>query len=124
MLETIREFAEEQLVASGEADDVRAQHAAYFIGFAERYRLADLLPDGDRVLGVVEAEHANLRAALTWLDEAGEAESYLRLAAALGRFWSAPGALPGGARLAGTCASTWRHRRRSPVGRRPWLAWA
>ena len=38
MLETIRQFAEEQLVASGEADDVRTAHARYFAG-----READVL---------------------------------------------------------------------------------
>ena len=38
MLETIRQFAEEQLVASGEADEVRTAHARYFAG-----READIL---------------------------------------------------------------------------------
>ena len=42
MLETIRQFAEEQLVASGEADDVRAAHARYFAG-----READVLAQWD-----------------------------------------------------------------------------
>src|SRR3954468_12697916 len=32
MLETIRQFAEEQLVAGGEATEVRAAHARYFAG--------------------------------------------------------------------------------------------
>ena len=32
MLETIRQFAEEQLVASGEADELRTAHAHYFAG--------------------------------------------------------------------------------------------
>ena len=69
MLETIREFAEERLVASGEAEAVRKRHAAYFMAFAERYELAELLPDGDQVLALLEAEHANLRAALAWLED-------------------------------------------------------
>ncbi len=91
MLETIREFAEERLVASGEAETVRKWHAAYFVAFAERYELAELLPDGDQVLAVLEAEHANLRAALAWLEDTGEGEALLRLAAALGRFWTGRG---------------------------------
>src|SRR5215204_4347146 len=90
MLETIREFAEERLVASSEAEDVRKRHADFFIAFAERYELAGLLPDGDRVLTLLEAENANLRAALAWLQETDTA-ALLRLAAALGRFWTGRG---------------------------------
>ena len=81
----------ERLEASGEADAIRHAHAAYFLAFAERYELAELLPDGDQVLALLEAEHANLRAALAWLEERGEAGPFLRLAAALGRFWSGQG---------------------------------
>jgi non-specific serine/threonine protein kinase len=91
MLETIREFAEERLAASGEAETVRKQHAAYFVAVAERYELAELLPDSDRVLALLEAEHANLRAALAWLEDTDEGEALLRLAAALGRFWTGRG---------------------------------
>jgi DNA-binding CsgD family transcriptional regulator/tetratricopeptide (TPR) repeat protein len=91
MLETIREFAEERLAASGEAETVRKRHAAYFMAFAERYELAELLPDGDRVLDLLEAEHANLRAALAWLEDSDERGALLRLAAALGRFWTGRG---------------------------------
>jgi DNA-binding NarL/FixJ family response regulator len=40
---------------------------------------------------VLESEHANLRAALSWLEETGESESFARLATALGRFWSQHG---------------------------------
>jgi predicted ATPase len=38
MLETIRQFAEEQLVARGEASEIRAAHSRYFAG-----READIL---------------------------------------------------------------------------------
>ena len=87
MLETIREFALERLETSGEAAAIRRAHAASFLTFAERYERAGLLPDGDQALALLEAEHANLRAALAWLEEAGEVGRLLRLAAALGRFW-------------------------------------
>jgi predicted ATPase len=53
MLETIREFAEDQLAASGEAEAVRKRHAFYFMAFAERYELAEFLPDGDQVLALL-----------------------------------------------------------------------
>ena len=50
-----------------------------------------MLPDGDQALALLEAEHANLRAALAWLEGTGERGALLRLAAALGRFWTGRG---------------------------------
>jgi predicted ATPase/DNA-binding CsgD family transcriptional regulator len=91
MLETIREFALDRLEWHGEASMVRHAHAAHFLALAERFEFAELFPDGEQVLARLEAEHANLRAALGWLQESGEAEPLLRLASALGRFWTALG---------------------------------
>jgi DNA-binding CsgD family transcriptional regulator len=88
-LETIREFASEQLARSGEADATQHAHATYFTRFAERYEFADLLPASDRAIERLEAERANLRAALTWLEQSGDVEHFLRLVAALGNFWLA-----------------------------------
>jgi predicted ATPase len=83
MLETVREYGLERLVASGEADVVRARHAEHFA------RLGD---DTERVfwsrpgplMAVLEAEADNLRAALGWAEEQGKAETGLRLALAFG----------------------------------------
>jgi predicted ATPase len=63
MLETIRQFAEEQLVAGGQASEVRAAHAGYFAG-----READIMDlwDGPRqceAYAWLTAELANLRKA-------------------------------------------------------------
>jgi predicted ATPase/DNA-binding CsgD family transcriptional regulator len=91
MLEMIREFADEQLQASGEAEAMRERHAAYFVAFAERHELAELLPDGDQVLALLEAEHANVRVTIGRLEECGEAGALLRLVASLGHFWSEQG---------------------------------
>lgn len=91
MLETIREFALERLEASGEADQARRAHADYFLTLAERNDIEDPFLDGDQVVSVLEAEHANLREALAWLQESGEGGLLLRFAAALGRFWSGLG---------------------------------
>ncbi|CAN5697961.1 hypothetical protein BH23CHL4_BH23CHL4_15870 [soil metagenome] len=88
MLETIREFALERLETSGETAQIRQAHAAYFLALAERNDFADLFLDGDQVMAVLEAEHANLREALAWLQKSGQFELLLRFAAALGRFWS------------------------------------
>lgn len=90
-LETIREFALDQLTASGEGMMARQAHATWCLDFAEEYALASLHPTGDEALARLEAEHANLRAALTWFDKQGDTEQLLALATALGRFWSENG---------------------------------
>ena len=87
MLEPVRQYARERLGASGEADAVGRRHAAFFLALAEE---ADPeLSGGVRQrawLKRLEAEHDNLRAALSWsLND--EPEQALRLAAALSRFW-------------------------------------
>jgi predicted ATPase/class 3 adenylate cyclase len=86
MLETIHEFARERLQASGEGEEVRRVHAEYFLGLAEgaepELRGAEQLACLERL----EAEHDNMRAALTWSLE-NEPETALRLAGALARFW-------------------------------------
>jgi hypothetical protein len=69
MLETIRQFAEEQLVVGGKADDIRTAHARYFAG-----READVLAlwDSPRQREAYEwftAELPNLRAAFRWAAE-------------------------------------------------------
>ncbi len=91
MLETIREFAAERLTASGEEDLLRDRHAAYFAAFADQHELAELQPWANQVLARLEAEHPNLRVALAWLEERDEAAAFLRLATALGQFWSGQG---------------------------------
>jgi predicted ATPase/DNA-binding CsgD family transcriptional regulator len=91
MLETIREFGLERLAANGEERAVRAAHAAHLLALAETAsrRIDD--PDYERVLAHFDAEHDNLRAALTWAETAGECELGLRLAEAIGRFWAVRG---------------------------------
>ena len=87
MLEPLRRFALEKLDARPEAADVRHRHARHFAALAERLEpnLALGGPGGEFEL--LEREHGNCRAALRSSLEAGDAETALRLAAALGRFW-------------------------------------
>lgn len=93
MLETIREFARDELVASGEEKEIRWRHATYYAALAERYERAALAPQTEPVVSRLEIEHPHLLAALSWLNEHDESESLLRLAVALQWFWSVHGYL-------------------------------
>jgi predicted ATPase/class 3 adenylate cyclase len=89
LLETLRQYAEQKLAATGgEAGAARRRHAAHYLALAER---AEPELEGPRQLawlGRLEAELGNLRQALRWcLEEGGSAETGLRLAAALWHFW-------------------------------------
>ena len=72
MLETIRQFAEEQLVARGEASEIRAAHSRYFAG-----READILalwdsPRQREAYDWFTLELANLRTAFRWAADQGD----------------------------------------------------
>ena len=107
MLETIREFAREQLAQAGEEDQLLNRHALEFAHFAEA---ADAgLRGDDQLLWFerLESEHDNLRAALDSSLAAGDDETALRLGGALGWFWYAHGhALEGCNRLTELLAAT------------------
>jgi predicted ATPase/tRNA A-37 threonylcarbamoyl transferase component Bud32 len=87
MLETIREYGLEKLVASGEESSTRRAHAAYCLVLAEEGLAEDT--DGGRKerLDRFETEHDNFRAALEWLTETQNVEWGLRLGVALFPFW-------------------------------------
>jgi predicted ATPase/DNA-binding CsgD family transcriptional regulator len=98
MLDTIREFAWDQLP---EPDRVgpRDRHLAYFVALAERAEPQLRGPDQAAWLRRLAAEQADIRAALAWAEEAHRYESMLRLAAALKRrFWYDAGGLGEGLR--------------------------
>jgi predicted ATPase/serine/threonine protein kinase len=87
MLETIREYGVERLAAVGETELMRRRHAAFFLALVERVE-AELTGSKQEVfLEELEKEHGNVRAALSWARESGEAEVGLRIAGALWRFW-------------------------------------
>jgi predicted ATPase/class 3 adenylate cyclase len=84
MLETIRQFAEEQLVARGEASEIRAAHSRYFAG-----READILdrwgsPRQREAYDWFTAELANLRAAFRWAADQGDLDVAATLASYVG----------------------------------------
>jgi predicted ATPase/DNA-binding XRE family transcriptional regulator len=87
MLQTIWEYARERLESSGEAEQVRIQHAQYYLGLTEAVELE--MQDREHVewLERLERDHDNLRMALGWLLERGDVEGELRMAQSLRRFW-------------------------------------
>jgi len=96
MLATIGEFAAEQLAASGERDEIRRRHAATFLALAERAAPELTASDRRAWLDRLEEELDNLRAVRTWAVETGDAETGLRLVAAVWRFWQSHGHLAEG----------------------------
>ena len=99
LLETVRQYGREKLDESGEEAEVGRRHAGFFVGFAEEAERELRGPDQARWLTRVETEHDNIRAALSWsLGERGDADSGVRLAAALWAFWSTRGYLSEGRR--------------------------
>src|SRR5271154_3714204 len=87
MLETIREYALEKLLASGEQPLTKRAHAAYCLVLAEEEAMAQSGAEGTRWLDRFALEHDNFRASLEWLTETANAEWGLRLGTALFRFW-------------------------------------
>ena len=90
MLETIREYAAEQLAAMPEADRARGAHAAAFLTLVEAAGRPHAGLAGKEWLERVEAEHNNIRAALGWYTRR-DPPAALRLAAAMAAFWSLRG---------------------------------
>jgi predicted ATPase len=82
MLETIREYAHEQLEKSGELEAIRRRHGQCMLGFAED---ALELDDRSEAARQLEPHRANLRAAMTWSLDAGESRTSLVLATAYAR---------------------------------------
>jgi predicted ATPase len=80
MLETIRQFAEEQLVARGEATEARTAHALYYAGSE-----ADILalwdsPRQQEAYGWFTVESANLRTAFRWAADDGDLDVAIPIA--------------------------------------------
>ncbi|HJQ73616.1 MAG TPA: tetratricopeptide repeat protein, partial [Gaiellaceae bacterium] len=99
LLETIREYALEQLRASGREDGLRRRHAAYFLAFAERGAPQLAAGATEAALEELAREHENVLAALAWSGDTGEVETEVRLAAAMRYYWRLRGHIAEGGRL-------------------------
>lgn len=88
LLETVRHFAAQQLVEVGDAQGARDAHADHYVGLV-RTAGPSLMGARDREASVVlDRELDNIRAALAWLVECGDAARALALAQPLHVFWS------------------------------------
>ncbi len=88
MLETVRQYAQEQLNQSGETDETRMRHLAFYLALAEEASLKLHTPEQGAWLSRLDRERENLLSALAWCDRAqGEAESGLRLVTAIQAYW-------------------------------------
>ncbi|OPE46167.1 LuxR family transcriptional regulator, partial [Mycobacterium intermedium] len=90
MLETVRQYAQEKLGESGEADEVRTRHRDFYVNAA--VDLASQQEAGaERLMAWADTEIDNLRAAFSWSTENGEVDTALRLVSSLQTFWLARG---------------------------------
>jgi non-specific serine/threonine protein kinase len=91
LLETIRQYAQEKLIAAGEWQATRDRHLLFFLREAQEVELKLGGQEQRRWLKVLDDEHDNIRAALAWSLEQQRIELGLRIANALFRFWDARG---------------------------------
>jgi hypothetical protein len=84
LLETIRQFAEDQLAASGEGDTARLRHAQYFAGSCESNFAVWLSPRQLAAYQWLDSEIDNLRSAFRWASDRDEIDVAVRIASNIG----------------------------------------
>lgn len=90
LLETIRQYARDKLLESGESAPLRDRHLNFFLKFAEEGELKLASAEGFDWMRRLESEHDNLRSALEWgLDK--QPDLALRMSGALMFFWNQKG---------------------------------
>src|SRR5262249_20590870 len=83
LLETVRQYAGDRLQDIGEEATRRSRHLAHFVSLAEESKAHLTGAAQQEWLERLEAEHANLRAALIWSVDAPSVEAGLRLAGSI-----------------------------------------
>lgn len=79
MLETIREYGEQEIRLRQEEDIAYSAHAAYFRRLAERSEIAMMGADQAMWLNQLEAEYSNIRAAMSWLETHGNLDEAIEI---------------------------------------------
>jgi tetratricopeptide (TPR) repeat protein len=128
LLQTIRRFGDARLVESGERDAIRRRQANAYLTLAEE--AAQYMPGRDQVpwLDRLSIEHDNIRGAMSWAIESGEAEIAHRLLAAVWRFLQFRGHVAEGRDVAtrvlampgADAPTTWRTRALEAAGGLAW----
>lgn len=99
MLETLRQFAQQKLEESGEADKAAREHLGYFRGLAEATDRHMQGKEQGEYLALLDREGDNLAAALAWCwGPEGDAEAGAHTALCLHQFWELRGHLREGRR--------------------------
>jgi predicted ATPase/class 3 adenylate cyclase len=93
MLDTIREFAAEQLTAAGEREEIERRHSSTFVDLARRLTPKLSGDDQKRWLGRLERDHDNIRAVLDRATAAGDAPTAIGIGFAMWRYWQKRGHL-------------------------------
>jgi predicted ATPase/class 3 adenylate cyclase len=83
-LETVRQFAEELLVQSGRANDMRARHARHFADESDEMFEVWRSPEQVRAFEWMDREMENLRLAFAWSADSDDPDAAIRLAANVG----------------------------------------
>lgn len=98
MLETLRDFAAEQLVAEDEQEHYRNAHAGYFASLAGE-ATDELIGTGYATwLDMLDREHDNIRAAIGWVCATGNGALGIDLGRGLWRYWQTRGYVSEGRR--------------------------
>lgn len=91
MLETIRQYANEKLLASGEKDELRNRHLDYFLHLAEAAAPHLMRSEQLEWLPVLDADYENFRVAFEWALQKDAMGPSLKLCTALWWFWKIRG---------------------------------
>ena len=86
LLETVRQYAQEKLGESGEADDAPTRHRDHYTAIAAELESHGHSAD-DRLLAWAQTEIDNLRTAFAWSPENSDPEAALRLILSLRPLW-------------------------------------
>jgi predicted ATPase/DNA-binding SARP family transcriptional activator len=100
LLETISEYAQERLQETGEADQLLRRHAEFYLLLVEPLKY-ELRAMDSTVIALVDAESDNLRSAMSWAIDHGDAELAERLLCSVWFHWFVRGRTAEGDQLAG-----------------------
>jgi non-specific serine/threonine protein kinase len=91
MLETIRQYAHEQLRTTGAEETSARSHATYFASFAERSGPGLATADQPTTMDALLRDLDNLRSATQWALQSGDVGLGMRIVAPIWRFWMVSG---------------------------------